>query len=238
MILCLTLIQSLNFVQTKIEACLLPNERNIHTFTSYFGFGAFGLFSHSFGPEIVDHLNMDVRFVICVAIAMVICANIACAKSKTPEVFVKFSVKPILNKNNKMKLKFSKHISINANKFCSYILYINWPINIYIIIESFYNVNGSSPHFESQNAKSRPIEAPLGPSHRYIRANNYHDNKSGASRPAESVQRPQTYHNSNKHQNYKSGTSRTTGPVFTIVKTDPRANFRWGVRHFVGKKYA
>lgn len=36
----------------------------------------------------------------------------------------------------------------------------------------------------------------------------------------------------------KSHTSRTTGPVFTIVKTDPNANFRWGVRHFVGKKYA
>lgn len=35
-----------------------------------------------------------------------------------------------------------------------------------------------------------------------------------------------------------SGTSRTTGPVFTLVKTDPRANFRWGVRHFVGRKYA
>lgn len=35
-----------------------------------------------------------------------------------------------------------------------------------------------------------------------------------------------------------SSTSRTTGPVFTLVKTDPRANFRWGVRHFVGRKYA
>lgn len=39
-------------------------------------------------------------------------------------------------------------------------------------------------------------------------------------------------------QSIKSGTSRTTGPVFTIVKTDPKAHFRWGVRHFVGKKYA
>lgn len=32
-------------------------------------------------------------------------------------------------------------------------------------------------------------------------------------------------------------TSRTTGPVFTVVKTDRNANFKWGVRHYVGKKY-
>lgn len=31
--------------------------------------------------------------------------------------------------------------------------------------------------------------------------------------------------------------SRTTGPVFTIVKTDPQANFKWGVRHYVGRRY-
>lgn len=30
---------------------------------------------------------------------------------------------------------------------------------------------------------------------------------------------------------------RTTGPVFTIVKTDSLANVKWGVRHYVGRKY-
>lgn len=35
----------------------------------------------------------------------------------------------------------------------------------------------------------------------------------------------------------QSETSRTTGPVFTVVKTDKNANFKWGVRHYVGKKY-
>jgi len=29
-----------------------------------------------------------------------------------------------------------------------------------------------------------------------------------------------------------------TGPVYTFVKTDPYAHFKWGVRHVVGKKYA
>lgn len=33
-------------------------------------------------------------------------------------------------------------------------------------------------------------------------------------------------------------TSRSTGPINTFVKTDKDANFKWGVRHFVGKKYA
>ena len=27
------------------------------------------------------------------------------------------------------------------------------------------------------------------------------------------------------------------GPVFTFVKTDPYANFKWGVRHVAGVKY-
>lgn len=35
----------------------------------------------------------------------------------------------------------------------------------------------------------------------------------------------------------KSDTSRTTGPVFTVIKTDPKANIKWGVRHYVGRKY-
>lgn len=29
-----------------------------------------------------------------------------------------------------------------------------------------------------------------------------------------------------------------TGPVHTYVKTDKHANFKWGVRHHVGKHYA
>lgn len=32
--------------------------------------------------------------------------------------------------------------------------------------------------------------------------------------------------------------ARSTGPVNTYVKTDKNANYKWGVRHFVGKKYA
>ncbi|XP_053674522.1 uncharacterized protein LOC128724825 [Anopheles nili] len=30
----------------------------------------------------------------------------------------------------------------------------------------------------------------------------------------------------------------TSGPVHTYIKTDKNANFKWGVRHFVGKAYA
>lgn len=29
-----------------------------------------------------------------------------------------------------------------------------------------------------------------------------------------------------------------TGPVFTFVKTDKNANFKWGVRHHAGNHYA
>lgn len=32
--------------------------------------------------------------------------------------------------------------------------------------------------------------------------------------------------------------ARSTGPVHTFVKTDKLANVKWGVRHFVGKKYS
>lgn len=28
-----------------------------------------------------------------------------------------------------------------------------------------------------------------------------------------------------------------TGPVHTYIKTDQKANFKWGVRHFAGKRY-
>merc|ERR1712080_722180 len=34
----------------------------------------------------------------------------------------------------------------------------------------------------------------------------------------------------------KSGA--VTGPVYTFVKTDPYAHFKWGVRHVAGVKYA
>ena len=27
------------------------------------------------------------------------------------------------------------------------------------------------------------------------------------------------------------------GPVYTFVKTDPEANFKWGVRHVAGSQY-
>jgi hypothetical protein len=30
---------------------------------------------------------------------------------------------------------------------------------------------------------------------------------------------------------------RTTGPINSFVKTDKHANFKWGVQHFVGRKY-
>uniref|UniRef100_A0A182MG74 Attacin C-terminal domain-containing protein n=1 Tax=Anopheles culicifacies TaxID=139723 RepID=A0A182MG74_9DIPT len=37
----------------------------------------------------------------------------------------------------------------------------------------------------------------------------------------------------------KMGTVRgTSGPIHTYIKTDKNANFKWGVRHFVGAKYA
>ena len=34
---------------------------------------------------------------------------------------------------------------------------------------------------------------------------------------------------------YKKG---IVGPVYTFVKTDPKANFKWGVRHRAGVQYA
>lgn len=49
----------------------------------------------------------------------------------------------------------------------------------------------------------------------------------------------------NHHRQYNAGyeapevsdVAKTTGPVFTIVKTDQNANFKWGVRHYVGRRY-
>ncbi|CAB3243745.1 unnamed protein product [Arctia plantaginis] len=42
------------------------------------------------------------------------------------------------------------------------------------------------------------------------------------------------YQSGNNHR----GTSGVTGPVHTFVKTDKNANYKWGVRHHVGDKYA
>lgn len=35
-----------------------------------------------------------------------------------------------------------------------------------------------------------------------------------------------------------ANSAKSTGPVHTYIKTDKNANFKWGVRHFVGKKYS
>ncbi|KAK7072956.1 hypothetical protein SK128_018787 [Halocaridina rubra] len=37
------------------------------------------------------------------------------------------------------------------------------------------------------------------------------------------------------HKPYKGG---KVGPVYTFVKTDTHGNFKWGVRHRAGSKYA
>nr|CAH7726727.1 unnamed protein product [Callosobruchus chinensis] len=39
----------------------------------------------------------------------------------------------------------------------------------------------------------------------------------------------------NKRQGVQLG---VVGPVHTFVKTDRNANFKWGVRHVVGQRYA
>lgn len=36
---------------------------------------------------------------------------------------------------------------------------------------------------------------------------------------------------------YGKSTKGRVGPVYTFVKTDPEANFKWGVRHVVGSHY-
>lgn len=36
---------------------------------------------------------------------------------------------------------------------------------------------------------------------------------------------------------YNKGYKGRVGPVYTFVKTDPKANFKWGVRHRVGTQY-
>ena len=36
---------------------------------------------------------------------------------------------------------------------------------------------------------------------------------------------------------YRRGNDGHEGPVYTIVKTEPQANFKWGVRHRAGAQY-
>ncbi|KOB77306.1 Uncharacterized protein OBRU01_04100 [Operophtera brumata] len=52
-------------------------------------------------------------------------------------------------------------------------------------------------------------------------------------------QRPKRGHDhSHDYDDDHKGTSGVTGPVHTFVKTDKNANYKWGVRHHVGDKYA
>ncbi|CAK1603910.1 unnamed protein product [Parnassius mnemosyne] len=52
-------------------------------------------------------------------------------------------------------------------------------------------------------------------------------------------QRPKRDHYEDRDHDYDHrGTSGVTGPVHTFVKTDKNANYKWGVRHHVGNKYA
>jgi hypothetical protein len=53
-----------------------------------------------------------------------------------------------------------------------------------------------------------------------------------ASEKSDPYSPPVSYGKSPK--SYKKG---RVGPVYTFVKTDPYANFKWGVRHVVGHKY-
>ena len=36
---------------------------------------------------------------------------------------------------------------------------------------------------------------------------------------------------------YAKGPKGRVGPVYTFVKTDPKANFKWGIRHVAGVQY-
>ncbi|XP_045446598.1 uncharacterized protein LOC123654758 [Melitaea cinxia] len=57
----------------------------------------------------------------------------------------------------------------------------------------------------------------------------------------EQPERPKSDRPKREHYDYDDGnkaTSGVTGPVHTFVKTDKNANYKWGVRHHVGNKYA
>ncbi|XP_072940999.1 uncharacterized protein [Epargyreus clarus] len=49
-------------------------------------------------------------------------------------------------------------------------------------------------------------------------------------------QRPKRDHED--YDDHAKDASGVTGPVHTFVKTDKNANYKWGVRHHVGNKYA
>ncbi|KAK4004647.1 hypothetical protein OUZ56_006376 [Daphnia magna] len=52
--------------------------------------------------------------------------------------------------------------------------------------------------------------------------------------PLVRVRRQDKYVASASGGNYGKG---HVGPVYTFVKTDPKANFKWGVRHRAGVQY-
>ncbi|XP_063532096.1 uncharacterized protein LOC134742842 [Cydia strobilella] len=56
----------------------------------------------------------------------------------------------------------------------------------------------------------------------------------------EKYQRPKRGHDHDfyGHDHDHDQTRGVTGPVHTFVKTDKNANYKWGVRHHVGNKYA
>ncbi|KAI9558598.1 hypothetical protein GHT06_015386 [Daphnia sinensis] len=58
--------------------------------------------------------------------------------------------------------------------------------------------------------------------------------QSEGSRPIR-VSRDDKYTATAPNKGYNKG---RVGPVYTFVKTDPKANFKWGVRHRVGSQYA
>ena len=51
----------------------------------------------------------------------------------------------------------------------------------------------------------------------------------GYAPPAPAYHEPAPYHAPRAHGR--------VGPVYTFVKTDPQANFKWGVRHRAGEQY-
>merc|ERR1711936_1502316 len=62
------------------------------------------------------------------------------------------------------------------------------------------------------------------------------------------VEDPAEYHHLNRRSEQDQSVAGSTpyaaphkggrvGPVYTFVKTDPKANFKWGVRHVAGVQY-
>ena len=72
-----------------------------------------------------------------------------------------------------------------------------------------------SPQEEPQGAPLRYAPAPLAPSYDQYEAD-------------------QALAGSTGYAKHPKG---RVGPVYTFVKTDPKANFKWGVRHVAGVQY-